>query len=223
MTSAEMVRPVALVCSGPSGCTPRSSSGMWPKRVCSDSTTRGTRSRCDGSMTVVAQSGSRPTSERTLSRDGTAVRQAQHVVVEAILLVPHPIVTDLVQGGANPQEVLGELEDEIVVAGVVRRQLDRDLEHVLAEHRHPRGAVGLFEMAAGRQLGAAIEHADVVETEEPALEHALPQTVLAIDPPREVDHELAERALQELDVALRRASPARCGIERASPRHAPAG
>ena len=133
---------------------------------------------------------------------GRAIRQAQHVVVKAILLVPHAIVADLVQGGADPQEVLGKLEDEIVVAGIVSGQLDRDLEHVLAEHRHPRGAVGLLEMSAGRQLGAAIEDADVVEAEETALEHALPEPILAIDPPREIDQELAERALQELDVAF---------------------
>ena len=82
------------------------------------------------------------------------------------------------------------------------RELDRDLEHVLAEHRHPRGAVGLLEVAAGRQLGAAVEDADVVEAEEAALEHALAQAVLAIHPPREVDEELAEGALEELEVPL---------------------
>ena len=44
--------------------------------------------------------------------------------------------------------------------------------------------------------------ADVVEAEEAPLEHALPQTVLAIHPPREVDEELPEGALEELDVPL---------------------
>ena len=48
------------------------------------------------------------------------------------------------------------------------------LEHVLAEERHPGRAVRLLEVAAGRQRGAAVEHADVVEAEEPALEHVPP-------------------------------------------------
>ena len=51
---------------------------------------------------------------------------------------------------------------------------ERELEHVLTEHRHPRGAVRLFEAAAGRQLRAAIEHPDVVEAEEATLEHVAP-------------------------------------------------
>ena len=123
---------------------------MWLKRACRDLTTRGTRSRCAFSMTVVAHSGNRPTSDRTFRRDGAAIRQAQHVVIETILLVPHAVVADLVQGHADPQEVLRELEHQVVVTGIVFGELERDLEHVLAEQGHPRGAVGLLEMAAGR-------------------------------------------------------------------------
>ena len=128
-----------------------------------------------------------PDQRADLQTRGPAVRQPQDVVVEAVLLVPHAVVALLVQGGANPQEVLRKLVGELLVAGVVGGELDSDLEHVLAEHRHPCGAVGLFEMAAGGQLGAAVEDADVVEAEEAALEHALSQAVLAIDPPGEVD------------------------------------
>ena len=52
------------------------------------------------------------------------------------------------------------------------------------------------------QLGAAVEDPDVVEAEETPFEHALAQAVLAIHPPREVDEELPEGALEELDVPL---------------------
>ena len=134
-----------------------------------------------------------------------------------------PSCAHLVHGGADPQEVLGKLVGEVVVAGVVGRELDGDLEHVLAEHRHPGGAVGLLEVAAGRQLGAAVEDADVVEAEEPALEHALPQPVLAIHPPREVDEQLAEGALEELDVTLAALRLLHAVLEERRPRMRPAG
>ena len=52
------------------------------------------------------------------------------------------------------------------------RQLEGDLEHVLAEQRHPSRAIGLFEMTAGRQRRAAIEHADIVQSKEAALKQA---------------------------------------------------
>ena len=55
-------------------------------------------------------------------------------------------------------------------------------------------------MTAGRQRGAAVEHADVVEAEEAALEHVLAEAVLAVDPPGEVQHELVERRPEEIDV-----------------------
>ena len=52
-------------------------------------------------------------------------------------------------------------------------------------------------MAATRQLGAAVEHADVVQPEETALEDVVALAVLAVHPPREVQEQLVEDALQE--------------------------
>ncbi len=81
-------------------------------------------------------------------------------------------------------------------------ELDRELQHVLAEEGHPRRAVRLLEVAAGGQRGAAVEHADVVEAEEAALEHVLAEAVLAVDPPGEVQQELVERRPEEVHVRL---------------------
>ena len=133
---------------------------------------------------------------------GAAVGQPQQVVVEAILLVPHAVRPGPVDRRGDVVEVLHELEDHVLVGRVVRGELERELQHVLAEEGHPRRAVRLFEVAAGRQRGAAVEHADVVEAEEPALEHVLAEAVLAIDPPGEVQHELVERRPEEIDVHL---------------------
>ena len=91
------------------------------------------------------------------------------------------------------------------------RELDGDLEHVLAEQRHPGRAVRLLQIAAGRQRRAAVEDADVVEAEEAALEDVLAEAVLAVHPPGEVQQQLVERRLEELDVGLAVAGPARCG------------
>ena len=96
--------------------------------------------------------------------------------------------------------MLDELEHHALVGAVVGCELDRTLQHVLAEEGHPRRAVRLLEVAAGGKRGAAIENADVVQAEEAALEHVLAEAVLAVDPPGEVQHELVEDQLQEVDV-----------------------
>ena len=96
--------------------------------------------------------------------------------------------------------MLGEPVGDFFVHRIVLGQDQRDLEHVLAVEGHPRGAVGLLQGAARRERGAAIEDADVVETQEPAGEDVAPVGVLAVDPPVEVQHQALERPLQELDV-----------------------
>ena len=151
----------------------------------------------------MAHSGRSPTIDRTLSRVALAVGQAQHVVEEPVLLVPELVlvVADAVHRRGDEQEVLGELEHHVLVERVVRGELERDPEHALREERHPRRAVRLLEVAAGGQRGAAVEHADVVQAEEPALEHVASGRVLAVDPPREVHQQLLERALQPRHVA----------------------
>ena len=65
------------------------------------------------------------------------------------------------------------------------------------EEGHPRGAVRLLQIAAGRQRRAAVEDADVVEAEEAALEHVLAEPVLAVHPPGEVQQSLLNAALRK--------------------------
>src|SRR5262249_47182636 len=59
---------------------------------------QGTRLCCHFSTTVTAQSGSSPTN---LEPRGAAVREAQDVVVEAVLLVPHAVGSDPVHGATD--------------------------------------------------------------------------------------------------------------------------
>ena len=48
------------------------------------------------------------------------------------------------------------------------------------------------KMTAGGQRRAAVEHADIVETQEAALKHVLAEAVLAVHPPGEVEQQLIE-------------------------------
>ena len=84
----------------------------------------------------------------------------------------------------------------------MRRELESDLEHVLAEQGHPGGAVGLLQMASGGQWRAAVENADIVEPEKPALEEASAKPVLAVHPPAEIRRQPAEHPLQKIEIGL---------------------
>ena len=98
--------------------------------------------------------------------------------------------------------MLRELQDHVLVGGVVGGELHGEFQHVLAEEGHPGRAVRLLQVAAGGKRGAAVEDADVVEAEEAPLEDVLAEAVLAVHPPGEVQQELVERRLEEIQVRL---------------------
>src|SRR5262249_1895635 len=94
-----------------------------------------------------------------------------------------------------------ELDAHLHVGRVDQRQFHADLEHVLAEERHPAGTVGLLQVPPGRQRGAAVEDPDVVEPQEAALEDVAAAAVLAVHPPGEVEQQLLEGSLEPVGVA----------------------
>ena len=104
----------------------------------------GSRAIVAGPSVVTAASGSSPTIERARSGTPSPSPSVQHVVVEAVLLVPQALV---VQRRGDQREVLEELRREVLVGRVVLGEQQRDLEQVLAVHRHPGRAVGLLEPA----------------------------------------------------------------------------
>ena len=91
--------------------------------------------------------------------------------------------------------------------GFSLRELERDAHHRQAEERHPARSVGLLEHRAVGQRLAAIDDGDVVEAEEPALEDVQTVAIHLVDPPREIDEQLVEAALEKCAVG---ASPLRC-------------
>jgi hypothetical protein len=134
-------------------------------------------------------------------RNAPAALELQLVVVEAVLVVPEPATAEAVHGVDDRDEVLEELRRQVLAGGVVAGELDRDRQHGGAVEGHPRGAVGLLEVAARRQRPRAVEDADVVEAEEAAAEEVLARDVLPVHPPGEVQEVLLEDAGEEEAVA----------------------
>ena len=131
-----------------------------------------------------------------------AVGQPQQIVEESVLLVPHLVVmlADAVHRVGDPHEMLDELEGDLLVHRVVFGQDQGDLQHALAVERHPGRAVRLLQRAARRELRAAVEDADVVQTQKSAGEHVAPCGILAVDPPVEIQHQPLKRSFQEAQV-----------------------
>ena len=141
-----------------------------------------------------------------LERDAFAGRQVELIVVELVLRIPQAdpgvvVVALRVHRVGDVEEVLEELVREVLVDRIVTREFDRDRQHVERVDRHPRRAVGLRQVAAGRQLRAAVEHPDVVEPEEAALKDVAAGDVLAVHPPGEVEQQLLKDAFEERHVA----------------------
>ena len=138
-----------------------------------------------------------------------AVGVAQHVVEEPVLAIEqlHVAAAHVLHRGCDVDVVLEELRRHSLVDRVVARELERDPHQVEAEHPHPAGRVGLLEHCAARARLAAVDHGDVVEAEEPTLEHVVAVAVDLVDPAREVDQELVEAALEPLAVGVAVADP----------------
>src|SRR6185295_18296504 len=98
--------------------------------------------------------------------------------------------------------VLPELAGHVLICRILACELHRDRQHVQTVHSHPTRAVGLLDMASGGKRSTAIKDADVVETKEAPLKNIPSFSVLAIDPPVEVEQKLVEHAREKFRVAL---------------------
>src|SRR6516162_621623 len=97
--------------------------------------------------------------------------------------------------------MVDELGCHLAVTGIFNGQLDGHFQHALAKERHPGGTVRLLQVTASGQRSAAVEDADIVQAEEAAFKQVLAEPVFAVHPPREIQHQLAERTSEELGVA----------------------
>ena len=146
--------------------------------------------------------GKKPHHRAHLEPLGTAVGEAEQVVVEAVLLVPHAVLSGPVHSCGDIVEMLSELQDHFLVRGIESGEFHGEFQHVLAEERHPRRAVRLLQVATGGERGAAVKDADVVEAEEAPFEDVLDEAVLTVHPPGEVQQQLVERLPKEIQYLL---------------------
>src|SRR5437762_904430 len=128
-----------------------------------------------------------------------AIRQAENVVVKAVLVVPqsHAVYTDVVHGMSDVDEMLEEFASHVFVSHVFFCEFQSNGEHVEAVHAHPTGAVGLLEMAARGKRGGTVEDSDVIEPQEAALENVGAVGVLAIHPPGEIQKQVMKDFFKE--------------------------
>src|SRR5215467_9241149 len=128
----------------------------------------------------------------------------QNIVVKFVLLIPQPnaVATDIGHCLGDVEKMLEKFGGDILVDVVLERQFERNAHQVQCVHRHPGGAVGLVDVAASRQRRAAVENADIVETEKSALKDIASLDILAVDPPSEIEHQLVKDALEEWSVCV---------------------
>ncbi len=126
----------------------------------------------------------------------------EQIVKESFLAVPHLVVVlaNAVHGVSDPDKMFDKAVSNVFIHGVVFRQNERDLQHVLAIESHPGGTICLIEVTARRELGTAVEHSDIVESKKPAGEDVLTLRVFPVNPPVEVQHQALKRALQETKI-----------------------
>ncbi|MBP1779914.1 MAG: hypothetical protein H6Q86_5925, partial [candidate division NC10 bacterium] len=108
--------------------------------------------------------GQQPDHRANLQAFGPPVRQAKHIVKEAVFLIPHSeFLTRPNHTRGDHEKVLDEFHRETDIGRIGHRQLHADLDHVLTEEGHPGGAIGLFQIPAGRQRRGPVEDPDIVQ------------------------------------------------------------
>ena len=165
----------------------------------------------------------RPSSARAAARASPSA-QVQHVVVEAVLVVPQARrvrrSSRVRRCRRSARRTWSRRPRRRGRARPARARSRSMFRQYIAIQR---GAVGLLEVPPSGSGALRSNDADVVEAEEAALEDVVALGVLAVDPPGEVEQQLVEDALEEVAVAV----PVRCRVDldtrAAPPRRAPAG
>ncbi len=134
-------------------------------------------------------------------RKVVAIGQMQMVVVKAILFVPQADAM-LGNGRGNGQEMLKKLGGQILVNAVFFRQFQGNFHHFQAEKAHPGRTVRLIQVPASGQAVAAVENADIVQSQKAALKNIVAVIIFAIYPPGKIEQQLVEDRFQKRPVWL---------------------
>src|SRR5580693_128286 len=110
------------------------------------------------------------------------------------------VLTHPVHSISDPEEMLEETVGDFLIHGIVFRQNESDLQHVLAIEGHPCRAIRLVEMTARRKGSTAIEESNIVQPEEAPREDIPSLRILSVDPPVEIQHQTLKRTFQETQI-----------------------
>ncbi len=144
-----------------------------PKRSRFSGVATGFRWRSHSSTTMVAHRGRSPTMERTCI-PGATVGEAARGHSRSHLPHPRGLRAFPVHGRSNPEELLEEIGQHVLVDRVrLATCSSKAISPRFWQYSHPGGAVGLLEIAAGGQRGAAVEDPDIVQAQEAAFEDVL--------------------------------------------------
>src|SRR5205814_8638775 len=128
------------------------------------------------------QSDKRPNFQRT----GFTVRQAEHIVKEFVVVIPHFKTSVSRHGRSNPEKVLGKLYRHLFIHLVMLGKFNCDLQHYLAVKGHPRRCICLLQIPACWQRRTAVKHSNVIKAEKTSLKNIVSVSILAIYPPGEI-------------------------------------
>src|SRR5213080_2648932 len=95
-----------------------------------------------------------------------------------------------------------KLGRDVFVNVIFAREFNRNPHQVQRKHSHPTRAIALFKMATVEKGGAAIEYADVIESEESALKDIVTFGIFSIHPPGKGEQQFMEDRIQECAVAF---------------------
>src|SRR5215831_10080968 len=132
-----------------------------------------------------------------------SVGKSEEVIIETVFFVPHLIVmiANPIHRIGNPDEVFVEAVSHLLIDRVVLGKDNGELKHNLAKKSNPCGAIRLFNSSPGRQLRAAIKHANVIQAEKSSGENIAPLWVFAVYPPSEIELQSLETLFQKVDVS----------------------
>src|SRR5206468_11252041 len=137
-------------------------------------------------------------------RKRAPVRGMQAVIIKAIRDVPKldTLAADIVHCPANMSKVLEEFAGNVFIGRVFYGQLQGNGQHVETVHPHPARPIRLFDVASRGKRRAAVEDADIIQTEKAALKNVSSLGVFAIHPPGEVQQKFLKHSLEKSAVAL---------------------
>src|SRR6185369_12972194 len=132
------------------------------------------------------------TDERAdLELDEPPVRKLERIVEKLVLVIPQAyslaVAADIGQRLSDIEEMLKELGRDVFIDRIVQSEFQGDPHQVQAIHGHPTRSVRLIQKAARWQRRATVENANVVEAEKASLKNIPPLSVLAVDPPGEIE------------------------------------